>query len=180
MGYGIPEAIRRIIYINNNYIALTKQDKYQIARVVGILNHLLKDNEAGGFILMGPGRWGSSLTSLGIPVSFSEICNTGALIEIAVKEKGYIPELSYGTHFFQDLVETRIVYLALFPDEKEVTFNQEILERARNSLGDLLPEYEKFQDVLKVIDLAENDQALYIDLDLQLQQLRAYLGELTV
>jgi len=180
MGYGIPEAIRRIIYINNNYIALTKQDKYQIARVVGILNHLLKDNEAGGFILMGPGRWGSSLTSLGIPVSFSEICNTGALIEIAVKEKGYIPELSYGTHFFQDLVETRIVYLALFPDEKEVTFNQEILERARNSLGDLLPEYEKFQNVLKVIDLAETDQALYIDLDLQLQQLRAYLGELTV
>ena len=57
------------------------------------------------FAVMAPGRWGSrGDLRLGVPVTYSDINNTAVLVEIARKRGNYLPDLSFGTHFFQDLV----------------------------------------------------------------------------
>ena len=78
-------------------------------------------------MLLGPGRWGTTTPSLGVPVSFAEINNVTILGEIEFATSNAIPELSFGTHFFQDLVETDIFYLALFPSRQGVYMNESFL-----------------------------------------------------
>jgi predicted nucleotidyltransferase len=76
------------------------------------------------------------------------------LIEIARQKGGYLPDLSFGTHFFQDLVESRIRYLPLYPDEPKIVFNERFFLSAPNLLPQMLPEYESLAPVLRVIDVA--------------------------
>jgi hypothetical protein len=63
-----------------------------------------------------PGRWELPLRRLAFPCAFSEINNVAVLVEIALMREDLVPELSYGTHFFQDLLETDIFYAAIFPE----------------------------------------------------------------
>lgn len=170
--------INKIVFVQPRpYIALPFAEKYQVARLVGKLNRLFAADRSLEVMLMGPGRWGTSTPSLGIPVSFAEICNVRVLVEVACKEEGYMPELSYGTHFFQDLVETQIFYVALFPGDDNVEFNPQFLSEAPNLFGELLPEHSRWQEIIKVIDLDSIKQSLYLDLDLQERQVVAYLTE---
>ena len=101
---------------------------------------------------MGPGRWGSrGDIKLGVPVKYGDINNTSLLVEIA-KEKGeYTPELSFGTHFFQDLVEAEIKYLPLYPDQSKNTFNEDMLLYQENQLCRLLDDYKEYENVVRVI-----------------------------
>lgn len=174
MGLGAKDYPEKVIIINPGpYLALSQQDKYQAARIIGYLNRAFKG--AGGLALIGPGRWGSSIPSLGIPVSFSEICNCSVLVEVAVKEQGLIPELSFGTHFFQDLVETQIFYAALFPGDDGVVFRPDLLQEKPNQLGDLLPDYARFSPVIQVLDLSSKGRKLLVEVDLATRQAQAYL-----
>jgi pyruvate,water dikinase len=119
---------------------------------VSRLNSLLPRRS---FILMGPGRWGSrGDIKLGVKVTYSDINNAAMLIEIARKVGNYVPDLSFGTHFFQDLVEARIRYLALYPDDEGSIFAQDFFHGSPNALADLLPEFEFLSHVLRVIDVA--------------------------
>jgi len=103
---------------------------------------------------MGPGRWGSrGDIKLGVSVTYSDISNTAALIEIAIKSGDLLPELSFGTHFFQDLIETSIRYLPLYPDDYGTIFNYEFILTSNNILPDLLPDLEHLSDVIRVIDV---------------------------
>ncbi len=125
-----------------------------MGRAVSKLNQILPKRQ---FILMGPGRWGSrGDIKLGVSVSYSDINNTAMIIEIARKQKDYVPELSFGTHFFQDLVEGSIRYLPLYPDDRGVVFNEEFLAKSKNILPDLLPEYSSLSDTIRVIELADS------------------------
>jgi hypothetical protein len=101
---------------------------------------------------MGPGRWGSTTPSLGVPVKFAEINNITVLSEIAFSEGNLMPELSFGTHFFQDLVETKIFYVALFPEKKDVVFNIKWLRQLKNIFTELAPDSSKYKDVIEVYD----------------------------
>ena len=74
-------------------------------------------------------------------------------MEIARKQKDYVPDLSFGTHFFQDLVEANIRYLPLYPDDEGIIFNEEFLNTSKNMLPDILPEFKYLSDVIKVIDI---------------------------
>ena len=86
-------------------------------------------------MLIGPGRWGSrGDIKLGVSVSYSDINNTAMLLEVARKRGNYVPDLSFGTHFFQDLVESDIKYLPLYPDDPGVVFNEAFLLGAPNLL----------------------------------------------
>ncbi len=76
---------------------------------------------------MGPGRWGSNDINLGVRVTYADINNTTLLVEIAFAKEGYTPEVSYGTHFFQDLVEADIVIVPLFPDDPSAILNERFL-----------------------------------------------------
>ena len=115
-------------------------------------------------MLLGPGRWGSTTPALGVPVNFSEINNITVLGEIAHTEGNLMPELSYGTHFFQDLVETEIFYVAIFPENKGVYFNTAWLDKSPNLLENLIPDGGKYGAAIKVCDIGEGDLKIVADI----------------
>lgn len=165
----VPD-ITHIVYVDpQKYSELSKQeDLIAVGRAVGQLNQILPKRQ---FILMGPGRWGSrGDIKLGVSVTYSDINNTAMLIEIARQQKSYIPEVSFGTHFFQDLVEASIRYLPLYPDDKDVIFNEVFLTESRNTLEDILPESNYLSDTLRVIDVSKSSDGLalrvYMNADL--------------
>jgi hypothetical protein len=88
-----------------------------------------------------------------VPVNFSEINRVTVLVEIAYEGGNLMPELSFGTHFFQDLVESDIFYVALFPQKESVMLNKERLEGMRNLLADVVPEDSKYENVVRVFDV---------------------------
>ena len=148
---GIVDNIEYIVYVvPEKYSEIQELDRLkEIGRVIGRLNKILPKKR---FILMGPGRWGSrGDIKLGVNVTYSDINNTSILIEIARKKGNYVPDLSFGTHFFQDLVEADIRYLPLYPDESEVVFNDTFLNNSPNELSQLLPEFEHLNTEIRVI-----------------------------
>ena len=158
---GIVEKIKYIIYVDPVRYTQCPSTSIQmeLARIIGKLNQLL-ENET--FILMGPGRWGSSNIDLGVKVSYADIYNTRMLIEIAMDRDGATPEVSYGTHFFQDLVESKVFPLALFPNQNNSFLNLNFLHNTDNSLLKLLPEYAAFEEYLKVINIPILNRGKYL------------------
>jgi len=154
LGGNILQKISRIVYIDPKaYSELIDQyAKYDIARAVGEINREIGHKKDMSVMLLGPGRWGTSTPSLGIPVSFAEINNMTVMGEIAFATSNAVPEISFGTHFFQDLVETGIFYLALFPDSKEVYINRNFFNSKPNLLGKIVPQYKKYEYAIKVFD----------------------------
>jgi len=151
---GIIPNLSHIVYVDpQKYSELSDYDDLKIiGKAIGRLNKILPKRQ---FLLMGPGRWGSrGDIKLGVSVGYSEINNTSMLIEIARKQKEYVPELSFGTHFFLDLVEANIRYLPLYPDDHDTIFDEEFLLGSKNIFGDLLPDMVQLSDVIKVIDVA--------------------------
>jgi hypothetical protein len=105
---------------------------------------------------MGPGRWGSrGDVTLGVGITYSGINNTALLVEIARAKGNYVPDLSFGTHFFQDLVEARIQYLALYPDEEGNIFNEAFLRDSPSVLSQFLPEHGRLEKAVRVIDVEQ-------------------------
>jgi len=101
---------------------------------------------------MGPGRWGTSTPSLGVPTHFTELCNMSVMCEIAYSNEGLMPELSYGSHFFQDLVETGIFYVALFDNKADVIFNENKLREGKNIVSEIVGSDRVNENVIKVYD----------------------------
>lgn len=128
MGGNINLAIQRVIRVNAaSYSALDMAGKYQAAALVGQLAR--QTPEHVNLMLVGPGRWGTSSPELGVPVGFADISRVSLLVEIADMGNNMVPDLSYGSHFFQDLVETGIAYAALFPHEPNSHWNPDWLEQ---------------------------------------------------
>ena len=144
--------ISHVVYVDPEAYTRLELDRIRdIGRAVGRLNRLLPKRQ---FALLGPGRWGSrGDIRLGVPVTYADISNAAILIEIARQKGGYVPDLSFGTHFFQDLVESNIRYLPLYPDDPEVIFNEGFFRSAPNALASLAPDFEALADVLRVIDV---------------------------
>ena len=175
---GQIENIRYIIYIDPTiYRSINEKFlKQEFGRVVSRLNQKLADDR---FILMGPGRWGSVNIDLGIHVTYADIYHTLALVEIAFTRGHNSPELSHGTHFFHDLVETGIASLAIWPDGEHGTLNQSALLDFPNSLPELLPDDANFEPYLRVIDLSSifPDRLLHIAMDGTKEKALGYLGK---
>jgi hypothetical protein len=151
MGGSIAQTITRIVYVEPQaYIDLPLSAKYDVARLIGELNRRVAGKDAEPTIFLGPGRWGTTTPSLGIPVGFHEISNVTVLAEIAYEGGNLMPELSFGTHFFQDLVEGDIFYVALFPDKPGTLFNRAKLDEMPNALAGVLPESSKYSNVVKL------------------------------
>ena len=166
-----------------NRLATTDQ-RLSVARAVHRLNQVLEDS---AFILMGPGRWGTRDPKLGIPIGYADINHTRMLIEIARQQGGYLPEVSYGSHFFQDLVEADIHYLALYPDAEPNEFNDAFLLGSENVLRRLLPDLVDrdstaagppgLESVVRVIHVpaVTGGRRLHVDMDSEHQEALAYL-----
>lgn len=149
----VPD-ISHIVYVDPEaYGQLsTEEEMRRVGRAVGLLNQMLPKRR---FILMGPGRWGSrGDIKLGVNVTYSDINNTAVLIEIARRKGNYVPDLSFGTHFFQDLVEAQIRYLPLYPDDEEIVFNEKFLTSSSNMMPGMIPDYADLASCLRVVDVA--------------------------
>jgi pyruvate, water dikinase len=157
----VPD-ITHIVYVDpEEYDRLESlTDMKDVGRAIGRLNKLLPKRQ---FILMGPGRWGSrGDIKLGVSVTYSDINNTAVLMEIAAKKGNYVPDLSFGTHFFQDLVEAGIRYLPLFPGDHGQLCNDVFLRRAPNILAELAPDYAHLAAVVHVVDVAQATEGLIL------------------
>jgi hypothetical protein len=158
---GIVERIKYIVYVDP--VAYSKIPdntiRLELARVIGRLNKCLEGEK---FVLMGPGRWGSSNIDLGIKVTYADIYNTSMLIEIAVADGGATTEVSYGTHFFQDLVESNIYPLSVFPNNAASVFNWKFFQKTINQLPKLLPQDSPYADYIKVIDVPNASQNRFL------------------
>ena len=173
----VPE-ITHIVYVDPEaYGHLPDQNAMRdVGRAVGRLNKLLPKRQ---FILIGPGRWGSrGDIKLGVPVTYSDINNSAMLIEVARQKGNYLPDLSFGTHFFQDLVEASIRYLPLYPDDQGTVFQENFLRNSRSVLDELLPEFSRLSDTLRVIDVAKeaNGYILRVLMNADLDQAVAFLA----
>ncbi len=148
MGGNIHLQMDYVVYVQSAaYLKLSEQAKYTVARLIGKINSTLKGKNV---MLIGPGRWGTTTPSLGVPVHFTEICNMSVICEVASKEEGFEPELSYGSHFFQDLVEADIFYVAIFDGQKDVLFHPEKILKYDNIVNTLISEINELQDVIHV------------------------------
>ena len=140
-----------IVYVDpDTYYQLDRQnDHVEVARYIGRLNSAL---EGQAFILVGPGRWGSSDPMQGVPVTYADIFNTRALVEVTSNKSGFSSEPSYGTHFFQDLVESQIYPLAVHPEAGD-HLNLDFIRQAENQISKFIPEQNKASRCIKVIHI---------------------------
>ena len=167
MGGSVSQVIQKIIFVDTEgYRDLLMIKKYEVARLIGRLNKRIK-RQKSAVLLIGPGRWGSRDATLGVPVSFAEINNVAALVEVDDPEGGFMPELSFGSHFFLDLVETNIFYTALFLDDEHVVFNKKWLTSLDNKLADIIPEAADYQGVVRVHEFSKQELKLLSDLTSQ-------------
>jgi hypothetical protein len=151
---GIVPRIRTIVFVDpDGYAELGEATrKKELGRLVGRINHLLKPSE-GAVMMIGPGRWGSSNIDLGVNVSYCDIDRTSVLVELSRQEEGHAPAVSYGTHFFLDLVEDQVICAAVSIDDPESGYRREFFGKAPSILTDLIPEASAFGDVVRVIDV---------------------------
>ena len=166
MGMSRKNTIDTICYVDpHKYYEYPYAQKSSISRVISDVNTYCKDN-AKTAILIVPGRIGTSSPELGIPVVFADISHFSAILEEAYSEVGYMPELSFGSHMFQDLVEAEIYYGALFENEKKLEFNKEMIFDYPNILNNINPNLnDDIYDMVQVIDFDKDKAELYHDMN---------------
>jgi len=160
---GRVSQIEYIVYVDSeSYYQLdTPADYSEVARSIGRLNSLL---EGQSFILVGPGRWGSSDAMQGVPVTYADIFNTRALVEVTSRQNGFSSEPSYGTHFFQDLVESQIYPLAIHPEESGDYLNLDFISQSESQLTKFIHEPTKGGRCIKVIHIPTERPGYHLEL----------------
>lgn len=173
MGGNISQPISLIIHVDPKaYTTLSLSDKYSVARLIGKINKQMAHREKRPAFLLGPGRWGTHSPAMGVPVTFSEINHIAAMAEIAYRDGSLIPDLSFGTHFFQDLVETRIFYVAIYPEKEGVLFNQAWIASLPNLLETVSPGDIRFEQVVRILEVRE--MGVHLASDIASQKMICY------
>jgi len=176
MGGNISQPISQVIFVDpESYTTLTRSEKYSVARLIGKLNRMISDRKKTPTLLLGPGRWGTQTPAMGVPVHFAEINHIAAIAEISYQDGNLIPDLSFGSHFFHDLIETRIFYLAVYPERSGVIFNRQWLLDLPNLLERMSPTDSRLAHVVKVIDTSK--AGLFIYSDVTSQRVVCYLSK---
>ncbi len=145
------------------YYQMPYKDKNKIARALGAINWHFRDSRKHLMLLV-PGRIGTSSPELGVPTAFSDISGFDIICEVSESRAGYIPELSYGSHIFQDLVESDILYAAVFENEKTRVFAPERLKEMENLLTDFYPEGEELKEILGIYSMEGRESYVYHDM----------------
>jgi hypothetical protein len=160
---GQLEPINYVLFVSpEKYYALeTENARKELGTIISKLNAGLPEKS---FICVGPGRWGSPNTDLGVYVCYSDICRTGALVEVSGKGVGVAPEPSLGTHFFQDLMEAQIFPLAVNFDEPETTFNRDFFYTTPNSIENWINCNEAISQVVRLLAVADYRPGYHINL----------------
>ncbi len=168
IGNSISTIIDWLIYIvPTEYSKLSMSERYSVARLIGELTHLKTDvqDKDKCIALVGPGRWGTTNPSLGVPVSFTEINTVSIICEIAEMHEGLIPDVSLGTHFFNDIVEMDMLYLALYPEREDYIYNRKFFLEHENRINEILPDTGTWSKIIRLIDLSNTKKNIYISVN---------------
>jgi pyruvate,water dikinase len=161
----LRDTLSRIVYIvTEEYAALAEQDRYAVARLIGKLNRAHPADDRG-LMLIGPGRWGTHSASLGIPVSFTEISRASVVCEVVAMHERLIPDVSLGTHFFNDLVEHDMLYVAYFPNKGGNTIDDQWFRSAPSRLLEVEPGAAALSKVVRLIDCTEAGVPVWLRAD---------------
>jgi len=164
MGGAVIQPVDIVIQVDPAaYYKFPYKKKYTIARIIGKINQYFKGKEKA-VMLITPGRIGTSSPELGLPVSFSEINNIKVICEVSYKDAGYIPELSFGSHLFNDLVETGIFYASIFEDNNTVKFDSNFFDNMKSILPDICTGCDEAADIIKAYDLSNAGLMLFSDI----------------
>lgn len=162
---GYVGGVRYVLFVPpEGYFALpTQNERVRLVQAISRLNIALAGKV---FICVGPGRWGTTNPDLGVPIKYGDIYNTRSLVELAGKSIGTgMPEPSFGTHFFQDMVEARIYPLAIYLDDDDVFFNRDFFYNSPNCLSDFLPEEAAaLESCLHLIRVSDYRPASHLEL----------------
>jgi hypothetical protein len=183
IGQSTHAPLDRVILVDPDaYETLATQDRHEVARIVGRVTRL----EPAGtrrILLLGPGRWGTSTVSLGVPVTFAEIQRVSAIGEIVKPRMNVVPDVSLGSHFFNDLVEADMLYLAVFTDRPGYRLAEAALRAEPNRLAELLPDDARLAPVVRVVDFprprAGDRRALWLNASCLDQRVLCYLAPAT-
>jgi hypothetical protein len=158
---GVVRNIEYIVYIDPKAYAKipTFESRIEVARLVGKVNRALQGKR---YALFGPVRWGSNDIRQGIKVGYEDINGTLILGEIAFEQHGLTPEVSYGTHFFSDLVEANIMPLAIYPDQPGMIFREDLFLNSMNVLAVLAPDLEPLSTLARVIHVPSSTGGRYL------------------
>ena len=174
MGGNICTNIHKVILVEPHaYNLLTQSEKYEVARIVGRLNKQIH-KETTKVLLLGPGRWGSKIPSLGVPAAFAELNHISILAEIGYHHTGFLPDVSFGTHFFQDMIESEIFYLALFPERNETIYQLDLLGNFATKSLEIIPEKSNLREAIKVYDLVPGQLGLQLISDITKQEIQCF------
>lgn len=150
---GYVSGITHVLYVTSEgYFALGSQPER--AHIGHLLSKLNANLDGQTFITIGPGRWGTINPDLGVPINYGDIYNTRALVEVSGHGVGAAPEPSFGTHFFQDLVEANIYPLAIYLDDEKTQFNREFFYNTPNQLEAYLPKSHDCLNTIRLIEVA--------------------------
>lgn len=178
VGQSTSAPVDRVIYVDPDaYEGLAPSDRYEVARVIGRLTRL----EPAGrrrILLLGPGRWGTSTIQLGVPTSFAEIQRVSAICEVVKTGMKVVPDVSLGSHFFNDLVESNMLYVAVYPDRPGYRLAEGLLRSEPNRLAELLPEDARIAGIVRVVDfpLRGDGRSLWLNADCVRQEVLCYLA----
>ena len=169
---GVVSGIQYVLFVSPiGYFSISTQaERTKLIRAIGQLNAALKDET---FIAVGPGRWGTSTPDLGVHVAYGDIYNARSLVELSGESVGTSPEPSFGTHFFQDLMEARIYPLAVFLDDKDIIFNHDFFYKTPNRVLDFISIEKRLTRTLRLLPVRGFRPNHHIDLVMDGQKGRA-------
>jgi hypothetical protein len=160
---GHVDGITHVLFISpEGYFSLcTQPERIHIGHLVSKLNAKLAGKT---FITIGPGRWGTINPDLGVPIKYGDIYNTNALVEVSGHGISGAPEPSFGTHFFQDLVEANIYPLAIYLDDPDAQFNHTFFYDTPNKLEAFLPEAKECSETIRLIEVSSFRSGHHLEL----------------
>lgn len=169
---GMVDKIRTVVFVTpEGYFSLPSHaERAALSQALSRLNASLV---GVNFICIGPGRWGTSTPDLGVNIGYGDIYNARALVELAGEGIGPAPEASFGTHFFQDLVESNIYPLAVYLDDEDTHFNRDFFYHTPNHLLEFLPDAGHLEDSLRVIEVASYRPRYHLNLVMDAEQGRS-------
>lgn len=124
LGHGVTEDVTDVVYVKADD-RFSAADNPTIAREIEKLNKEYLDRGTN-YVLVGPGRWGSSDSWLGIPVKWPHISAARVIVEVALKN--YRVDPSQGTHFFQNLTSFGVGYFTIDENRNDGCFHKSTLD----------------------------------------------------
>ena len=131
------------------YNAFPYARKAEVATAVGRINRHFA-NTGKNLLLMAPGRVGTSSPELGVPTRFADISCFAEICEVSDSRTGFMPELSYGSHMFQDMVEAEMTYSAIWNDGRTLRYTPDLLEDEPDIFAEICPDLAELRELITV------------------------------